>query len=39
MIGFNYDKCNVINLTITNGMLKMNYMINGLVNLQMCLET
>jgi hypothetical protein len=39
MIGFNCDKCNVSNLMITIGMLKMNCMINGLVSLQMYLET
>jgi hypothetical protein len=39
MIGFNYDECNIINLMIIVGMFKMNYMINGLVIGQMCLET
>jgi len=39
MIEFNCDECNVINLMITIGMLKMNYMINGLVIQQMCLQT
>jgi hypothetical protein len=39
MIGFNYDECNIINLMIIVGMFRMNYMINGLVIQQMCLET
>jgi hypothetical protein len=39
MIEFNCNKCNVINLMIVVGMLKLNCMINGLVTQQMCLQT
>jgi hypothetical protein len=39
MIKFNCDKCNLINLMITIGMIKMNYMINGLLIQQMFLKT
>jgi hypothetical protein len=38
MIKFDCDKWNVVDLMIAFGMLEMNYMISGLIILQICFK-